>query len=80
MLNFNELTTTDRIVLRYRLDEHTQSGETLTDVLGTVLEVSPSQIVVQTRTGVVCVARAAITHAKRVPPAPPRRRRAPRDM
>ena len=78
MLNFNELTTNDRIVLRYRLAKQTDAGESLTDALGTVLQVSDTQIVLQTRSGPVAVRRSAITHAKRIPPAPVRRSRSPR--
>ncbi|ALD64429.1 acetyltransferase [Glutamicibacter soli] len=78
MLNFNELTTDDRIVLRYRLATQTDAGESLTDALGTVLQVSDTQIVLQTRSGPVAVRRSAITHAKRIPPAPVRRSRSPR--
>ncbi|GGL74226.1 putative acetyltransferase [Glutamicibacter protophormiae] len=79
MLNFAELTTEDRIVLRYRLDAQTGAGQFLTDVLGTVQQVTDSAVVLQTRTGPVTVQRSAITHAKRVPPAPVRRGRAPRN-
>jgi len=74
MLNFNDLSPGDRIVLRYRLDPQEQSGPTLSDAIGNVVEVTGSLVVLETRGGTVQIQRSKITNAKRVPPAPPRRR------
>ncbi|GAA1413456.1 hypothetical protein AUR04nite_33800 [Glutamicibacter uratoxydans] len=74
MLNFNDLTPGDRIVLRYRLDPQELSGPTLSDAIGHVVEVTESLVVLETRGGIVEIQRSKITNAKRVPPAPPRRR------
>ncbi|WP_313812679.1 acetyltransferase [Glutamicibacter sp.] len=73
MLNFNDLSPGDRIVLRFRLSESTSSGATLSDAIGYVVEVADEDISVETRHGIVKIQRSLITHAKRVPPAPPRR-------
>lgn len=67
-----------RVVLRYRLSpgEQGQAGEQVSDALGYLLAVDEHFVTVQTRGGDVQVSRAAITHAKRVPPPPERRRAA----
>lgn len=68
-----------RVVLRYRLSpgEQGQAGERMSDALGYLLTIDEHSVTVQTRTGEVQVSRAAITHAKRVPPPPVRKRAAP---
>ncbi|RAX47378.1 hypothetical protein DQ353_18970 [Arthrobacter sp. AQ5-05] len=68
-----------RVVLRYRLspDEQGQAGERMSDALGYLLTIDEHSVTVQTRTGEVQVSRAAITHAKRVPPPPVHKRAAP---
>lgn len=65
-----------RVVLRYRLapTDHGPAGERLSDALGYLLEADAENVVLQTRSGNICISRAAITHAKRVPPPPARRR------
>ena len=75
----DSLDTGTRVVLRYRLapGEQGQAGERMSDVLGYLLAVDEHSGTVQTRAGDVQVSRAAITHAKRVPPPPARRRSTP---
>lgn len=73
MLNFGDLAAGERIVVRYRLDQG-QPGEKFSDALGVVHEITKDSISVKTRSEVVVIARSSITHAKRVPPPPARRR------
>lgn len=77
MLNLDELTEADRIVLRYRLAEGSNSPNAaqFSDVLGYVVQVDSRVIRLRTRGGIVEVERALITRAKRVPPPPVRRPR-----
>ncbi|MEF9873434.1 MULTISPECIES: hypothetical protein [Micrococcaceae] len=78
MLNFSDVTPGERLVVRYRLADG-RAGEHFSDALGELQEVTEESVSIQTRAELVCIPRAAITHAKRVPPAPARRRpRAPR--
>lgn len=82
MLDLDQLQPGDRIVLRYRLEaEPIRPGSAaLTDALGETVEVGKLSVSIQTRKGLVVVPRQAITHAKRVPPAPPRRPRGARQI
>ena len=57
-----------RVVIRYRLE----SGAT--DVLGELIDRTPTTCEVRTRTGDVTVVLANIVAAKQVPPPPARRR------
>lgn len=65
-----------RVVVRYRLEaeDHGDFGEQFSDALGYVRSVNGSHVEVETRGGTVVIERTAITHAKSVPPAPPRRK------
>ena len=74
MVNFNELGPTDRVVVRYRLDTPAADGATLSDALGYVVDVDATFVSLQTRGGLVRIARADITHAKTIGPPPQRRR------
>jgi len=73
-----------RVVVRRRRDDVPDDGPParaggeprFTDVLGDVVTVDDDGLVVRTRHGDVHVPAAAITLAKTVPPAPPRRGRA----
>ncbi|MBF6672754.1 ferrous iron transport protein A [Glutamicibacter halophytocola] len=81
MLSFSDMTPGERLVVRYRLpvEASTASGR-FSDALGELREVTADSISVQTRSGLVVIPRALITHAKLVPPAPQRRRpRTPRN-
>lgn len=73
MLSFGDLATGDRIVVRYRLS-NAQAGEKFSDALGEVQEITEQSISVKTRSELVRIDRSSITHAKRVPPPPARRR------
>ena len=77
MLDLDQLQPGVRLVVRYRRAPQglQEPGPPLSDALGHVLEITPEQIAIQTRKGPVQVPRAAITHAKLVPAAPPRRTR-----
>ncbi|WP_345469923.1 hypothetical protein QMQ05_10750 [Glutamicibacter ectropisis] len=81
MLSFGDVTPGERIVVRYRLTmEAKTSGERFSDALGELQEVTDNSITVQTRSELLTIPRSSITHAKKVPPAPERRRaRAPRN-
>lgn len=74
---FSELTPGERIVVRYRRTDAGQ-GPRLTDALGTFTALETDDdgavVVIETRHGTARVPVASVTHAKRVPPAPPRRR------
>lgn len=74
MLDLDQLQIGDRVVLRYRLDSPTDDAA-VSDALGEVHEVNAHQVTVNTRREPVVVERHTITHAKRVPPPPPRRPR-----
>ncbi|SDC53975.1 hypothetical protein SAMN05216410_1861 [Sanguibacter gelidistatuariae] len=50
------------------------SSHLFTDLLGTVLEVTPDGVRLETRTGLVDVPGDEIATGKPIPPAPPRRR------
>lgn len=69
-----------RVVVRHRLApaELGPAGEQLTDALGYLRASTDSWVEIETRSGLVRIDRASITHAKVVPPAPERRRRAAR--
>ncbi|WP_372697999.1 hypothetical protein [Arthrobacter sp. JSM 101049] len=82
---FTTLDPGDRIVVRYRLDSsasgagHEASGAAsegprLSDAIGHFLALEDGVLTVETRSGMVAIQRADVTHAKRVPPAPQRRR------
>lgn len=73
MLSFTDVTPGERLVVRYRLAEG-QAGGHFSDALGELREVTEESVSIQTRTELVRIPRAAITHAKRVPQAPARRR------
>lgn len=73
MINFSDAALGERVVIRYRLADG-RSGSHFSDALGELQEVTAAAVSVQTRTGVVVIPRTAITHAKRVPPPPARRR------
>ncbi|CAN5300207.1 hypothetical protein BH11ACT4_BH11ACT4_10360 [soil metagenome] len=60
-----------RVVVRYRLPD----GRA-TDALGTLLSVSPTQLVVDGKRGVETIAVEDVIAAKQVPPAPAPRERA----
>lgn len=64
-----------RVVIRYRLapDERGKAGEQFSDALGHVRSVTETQVLIETRGGLVHIDRAGITHAKAVPPPPARR-------
>lgn len=66
-----------RVVIRYRLqpEELGTHGEQFSDALGYLLVVGETHAEVETRGGIVAIERSAITHAKSVPPPPPRRPR-----
>lgn len=72
----NLLVAGTRVVLRFRLAGSglEPGGPTLTDAVGEVASVSDEAVVVTTRRGPVTVPRASIVLAKRVPPAPARKR------
>ncbi|MCO1338732.1 hypothetical protein BJH93_07495 [Kocuria polaris] len=79
MRSFDDLPAGERIVVRYRL-RASGHGPTLSDALGTFVGLDADDdgatvVVIETRAGAVKVPLADITHAKQVPPAPPRRRR-----
>ncbi|RZU60997.1 putative acetyltransferase [Zhihengliuella halotolerans] len=78
--SFDDLPAGERIVVRYRL-RASGHGPTLSDALGTFTGIETDDdgavVVIETRSGAVKVPLADITHAKQVPPAPPRRRRGP---
>ncbi len=66
-----------RVVLRYAIDrEASPHGESMSDALGTILEVDEASIQVMTRRGERRVPRALVIAAKEVPPPPVRRPRA----
>ena len=85
---FATLLPGDRIVVRYRLEEDAAlaGGPGLTDALGEFAGLEEgagapegtgaqeATVAVRTRTGVVRIALSSVTHAKRVPPPPARRR------
>lgn len=73
MLSFSDVTPGERVVVRYRLAD-SRAGEHFSDALGELQEVTDEVVSIQTRTELVRIARTAITHAKRVPPASVRRR------
>lgn len=60
-------------MVRYRLDPVPQEGPHLSDALGNLTEITPEQVVVETRRGPVRIPRAAVVTARRVPPPPTRR-------
>jgi hypothetical protein len=88
---FATLSPGDRIVVRYRLgdDASGHGGPALTDALGEfagLQEGTATQegaggreatVAVRTRNGLVLIALATVTHAKRGPPPPARRRPRP---
>ncbi len=55
----------ERVVVRYREEDGTH------DALGTLVEVEPSYVVVNTRRGRVKIPADSMITGKRVPPAPP---------
>lgn len=66
-----------RVVLRYAIDrEASPHGESMSDALGTILDVDEASIQVMTRRGERRVPRALVIAAKEVPPPPVRRPRA----
>lgn len=77
---FASLTSGARVVVRYRLApiDLGPAGEQLTDALGYLRASTDSWVEIETRSGLVRIDRASITHAKVVPPAPERRRPAVR--
>lgn len=77
MLNFDDLTTGDRIVVRFRLENPAAGAPSVSDALGQLLAVDQHTLRIQTRQDVVTVPRERITHAKRVPPQAVRRPRRP---
>lgn len=71
----------ERVVVRYRINEENDDAEgaarhraTMSDAVGDLVEVSPGAVVIMTKRGPVTVRREAVLLAKRVPPAPPKRR------
>ncbi|MBE9404403.1 acetyltransferase [Brachybacterium sp. Marseille-Q2903] len=63
-----------RVVLRYAIDRTSSPhGESMTDALGTILEVDQKAVDVMTRRGRVTVPRTLMVASKEVPPPPPRR-------
>ncbi|MGO2067054.1 putative acetyltransferase [Glutamicibacter arilaitensis] len=73
MLSFSDVAPGERLVVRYRLSD-VRTGEHFSDALGELQEVTEQSVTIQTRTELVRIPREAITHAKRVPPPPARRR------
>ena len=82
---FATLDRGDRIVVRYRLDDSPsgRGGESagpapgaprLSDAIGHFLALEDGVLSLKTRSGTVAIRRVDVTHAKRVPPAPARRR------
>lgn len=79
---FSTLSPGERIVVRYRLGPGGEApgGKRFTDALGDFVGLAPSAtgdgvlVVVRTRAGEARIPRAAVARAKRVPPAPERRR------
>ena len=59
-----------RAVVRYRISD---GDHTLTDAVGEILEITDETVRIATKRGEVAISTAAITVAKQVPPAPPRR-------
>ncbi|MDN5754794.1 MAG: hypothetical protein ACTHWW_02150 [Arthrobacter sp.] len=82
---FDSLPPGERIVIRYRIGgrippshgsrdaPEVPDGPQHSDSIGHFVSLAEGRVTVQTRTGPVTVDHSAITHAKRVPPAPPRR-------
>jgi N-acetylglutamate synthase len=63
-----------RVVVRWRLDApDPATGATLTDAVGTLLEVGTDSVVVETSRGAVAIPVDRVTAAKEVPPKPTRR-------
>ncbi|GHD03854.1 putative acetyltransferase [Zhihengliuella salsuginis] len=81
--SFDDLPEGERIVVRYRLPASgSDSGPKLSDALGTFTGLHQDGdgagiATIETRSGPVQVPLADITHAKRVPPPPARRRPRP---
>lgn len=63
-----------RVVMRYAIDRTASPhGESMTDALGTILEVDANSVEVMTKRGAVRVPRTLVVAAKPVPPPPQRR-------
>ncbi|GAA5228112.1 hypothetical protein [Paeniglutamicibacter antarcticus] len=72
---FSTLVMGARVVVRHRLEAADRGGfgEQFSDALGYVRAVDEAHVEVETRGGTVSIKHSAITHAKSVPPPPPRR-------
>lgn len=78
---FTTLDPGERIVIRYRITSRGEGatavvdpgGPHYSDSIGDFVSLVDGWLTVQTRTGPVTVEHSAVTHAKRVPPAPQRR-------
>lgn len=67
-----------RVILRYAIDRTSSPhGESMTDALGTILEIDQRSVTVMTRRGEVAVPRTLVVASKEVPPPPQRRRPTP---
>lgn len=82
---FTTLDPGDRIVVRYRLGPTSSlegggrpgvapGGPQLNDAIGHFVALADGVLTLETRSGTVAIRQSDVTHAKRVPPAPPRRR------
>ena len=60
-----------RVMLRYR----SGSQPPLNDVLGTLTEITPEALTLQTRQGIQTIALELVVTGKLIPPAPPKRPR-----
>lgn len=67
------LVTGRRVVLRHAIDRrNSEHGESLTDALGTIVDVDERTVTVMTKRGPARVPRVLVIAAKEVPPAPVR--------